>query len=529
MSNQGGKIMRRIHVKKIREIIRIRLENPRFSNRQIARVLNINHQVVGKYQLRFQESGLTLEELLKLKDEELLLSIKGNTKKSNSRYQQIEEKFPYYYQELKRRYVTLKILWEEYSLEVEDPYSYSQFAYHYQTWKETLPVSMHMEHKAGDKLFIDFTGKKLFITDPTTGKKTKVETYIGILGASHLTYFEAIKSQRKEDFIQGTVNCLKYMGGVPKAIIPDCLKSAVTKSDRYEPVINPHFLEMAKYYQTTILPARPLKPKDKSLVEGAVNIVYQRVYATLRDKVFYSLEELNAELRKQMEKYNNKKMQKTNVSRREMYEKIEKESLKLLPVEDYEVKKFNRCRVPNNYHVYLSEDKHYYSVPYRYIKKDVEIHYTSKKVEIYHNHERIAYYTREHTANEYTTLKEHMPKAHQFIKNLDREYCIEEGKKLGESAAELCEKIMDKATHPEQGYKRCMGIVKLANQYGSERLNDACQMSIASNVQSYQRVKMILDKELDISAKKENQEEKQKLPSHHNIRGNEYYQKEMKI
>ena len=398
-------------MKKIRESIRISLENPDFSNRQIARALNISHPVVSKYLTDCRISGHTLQELREFNDTDLESALKGDKNSTSPRYQYIEERFQYYHEELKRQHVTLQRLYEEYCEETDNPYSYSQFTYHYQMWKNTLPVSMHMEHKAGDKLFIDFTGKKLHITDRKTGKQKPVETYVGVLGCSQLTYFEAVADQKKETFTQATVNCLRYMGGVTEAIVPDCLKSGVTKSDRYEPTINPMFQQMAEHYHTTVMPARPLKPKDKALVEGAVKIVYRWVYAALRNQVFYSIEELNAALREAMEKYNNRPMQKLKKSRLEMYESVEKEALKPLPAEDYEVKRVSFCTIQFNYHAWLSEDKHYYSVPHRYIKKKVEIHYTSRNVEIYCQNERIAFHVRNRVPNGYSTVKEHMPPA----------------------------------------------------------------------------------------------------------------------
>lgn len=517
-------------MKKIREIIRISFENPGFSKRQIARALNISHPVVMKYHSDCRNSGYAFEDLIKLNDVELMNALQGDKKQSCLRYQYIKERFKYYHKELKRQHVTLQRLWEEYCQETENAYSYSQFAYHYQMWKNTLPLSMHMEHKAGDKLFIDFTGKKLHITDRKTGKQNSVETFVGVLGCSQLTYFEAVENQKKEIFTQATVNCQRYMGGVTQAIVPDCLKSGVTKSDRYEPVINPLFQQMAQHYHTTILPARPLKPKDKALVEGAVKIVYQWVYAALRDRVFYSLKELNNALREEMDKYNNRPMQKLGKSRREMYEAVEKDALKPLPSEDYEVKKVSKCTIQYNYHAWLSEDKHYYSVPYRYIKKEVEIHYTSRNVEIYCQNERIAFHTRSRVLNGYSTVKEHMPPTHQYVASWSREKFINEGSQMGPSVENICARIMDRRNHPEQGFKACMGILSLKRKYPPQRINDACRMALESGEQSVHRVKMILDNKLDTV--KEDQKQKGKtsqLPHHENLRGNQYYTQEMNV
>ena len=513
-------------MKKIREIIRLINQNPKFSKRQIAAILNISHTVVLKYTANIAACGKSTSELLSLNDNELIQSLQNiNTK--NIRYEELESQFEFIFKEMKRPHVTLKILWEEYKRKTPDGYSYSQYAYHYQMWKKILPISMHMEHKAGDKLYIDFAGKKFKITDRETGKTDEVESLIGVMGCSQLTYVEAVENQKKDNFIQANVNCMEYIGGVPNAIVPDCLKSGVTKSSKYEPVINPHFNEMAKHYGTVILPARPGKPKDKSLVEGAVKIVYQRIYAALRDKVFYSLNELNIAIKEELEKYNNRPMQKLKISRRELFEQVEKEAMKPLPKKTYEVKKFLDCKVASNYHIYIPEDKHYYSVPYRFRGQRVEVHYTCNIIEIYHKHERIAFYSRIMTSNKYTTLKEHMPPAHQFVSGWSRASFIGKGKELGNYIGEIMARILDNKKHLEQGYKSCMGILSLKS-YGPERLNLACKISLESGEQSYRRVKWVLSNELDLSLQEKTKNENLILPVHENIRGKEYYLQEDK-
>ena len=367
---------RRIPMKKIREAIRLH-EDCKLSIRKISKALNVSRPVIDQYLIDFRASGLRYEDIEHMDDDSLLESLKSNSLKQNEKYQILASKFEYITKELKRVGVTKQILWEEYRAEHPDGYSYSQFCYHYQVWQESSELSMHIDHKAGDKMFVDFTGKKMSIVDRFTGEITEVETFVAILGASQLTYVEALSDQKKHSWIQGNKHALEYFGGVPRGIVPDCLKSGVTKADRYEPDINPEYYDFARHYNTTILPARPGKPRDKALVEGAVKIVYSWIFAALRDEVFHSLEDLNRAIREKLEEYNSRKMQKVGLSRRELFIETEKIELKPLPIEEYEIRNFKRLKVQFNYHIYLSDDKHYYSVPFKHRGKQVEVLYTN--------------------------------------------------------------------------------------------------------------------------------------------------------
>jgi transposase len=511
--------MRRTSMKKIREIIRLKQECG-LSRRKISRAVRISRPVVAQYITDIVSAGLSYDEIKDMPDDDLLEILESDKKSRNERYDKLSKKFEYYVKELKRTGVTLATLFEEYIEENPEGYSYSRFCYHYQVWKDCSQISMHMEHKAGDKLFVDFTGKKLKVTDRITGSEKEVETFVAVLGASQLTYVEATMSQKKEDWIIANRNALHYIGGVPKAIVPDCLKSAVTKSDWYEPEINPEYFDFARHYGTAILPARPYRPKDKALVEGAVRIVYSWIFARLRDRIFYSIEELNEAIREELERYNAKPMQRIKKSRRELFEEIEKSELAPLPSEKYEIRKYDNRKVAFDYHVYLKEDQHYYSVPYRFRHRRVDVFYTERIVEIFHKNVRIAIHERVGTINKYTTLPEHMPPNHQWMNDWNPEKLVRWAEKIGPEVKEMVKSVLARRDHPEQSYRSCLGILNLEKKYGDIRLNKACSRALYYSHYSCRGVRDILKNNLE-----DIQEETlfSKLPEHENIRGNQYY------
>ena len=350
---------KRIEMNNIREIMR--LQHLGLSKRGIATALNISRPVVSDYLQKFR--NISYDEFLKLNDDGILKLL--NTQKiENSKYKNLESNFPYFLKELKRTGVTLSLLWEEYLRENSDGYLYSRFCFHFNKWKNENKLYMHVPHKAGDKMFVDFTGKHLIITDRSSGKQTEVEVFLAVLGASNYTYVEAVASQKKEDWILANENALHFFGGSPQAIVSDNLRSAINKTSKYEPSINREYLKFAEHYNTVIYPARVYKPKDKSLVEGAVNIIYTRIYAALRNQTFYSLAELNKAIRPLLEDHNNKIMKTYKASRTDLFHELDSPMLKPLPMQRYELKSLQIAKIQFNYHVYLKDDDHNYSVPH---------------------------------------------------------------------------------------------------------------------------------------------------------------------
>lgn len=501
----------------IREMLR--MHEAGFSRRKIARTLKISRPTIGEYLTQFEEARVDYAACARMSDDQLLEIFRKDTKQQE-KLTSLVAKFEEYVKELKRTGVTLKLLWQEYIAENPAGYRYSQFNHHFSQWKKDSAVAMHMEHKVGDKMFVDYAGKKMSWVDLITGEVHEVEVFVSILGASQLTFALATESQKKTDWIKANEKALRFFGGVCRAIVPDCLKSAVSKADRYEPAINPDYADFAEHYGTVILPARPGHPQDKSLVEGAVKLVYQRVFAPLRNEVFHSLEELNRAILEKVEEHNNRVMHKMKISRRDLFEDIERAELLPLPRDSYEFKKFQKAKAHINYHVLLKEDEHYYSVPHRYRGREIRVIYTDSVVSLYFNNTRIAIHKRDRRKHRYTTLPEHMPSNHRYIAEWSPERFLNMAEKRGEFVRELVSKILESRKHPEQAFKSCQGVIHLADKFGEKRLNRACKRALNIQDYSYGRLKEILENGMD---KLEEEQPPLPLPRHENIRGEEYY------
>lgn len=510
-----------ISMSKIRKILRMHSQSR--SILSIAAHTDASRNTVKKYLLAFKASGFTFNEVDALNDKELEDFFgKSREHKPNGRMQSMLRCFPQVDKELKRTGVTRYMMWEAYRKEFPEGYQYSQFCFYYNQWKSRVNPVMHMEHKAGDKLYVDFAGQKLTVTDKQTGEVVEVEVFVAILGASQLTYVEAVSSQQKEDFIAACENTLLYMGGVPGAIVPDNLKAAVTKSSRYEPTLNETFADFADHYGTTILPARAYHPRDKALVEGAVKIIYTRIYAPLRKTVYHTIKELNLAIKVVLERHNNQLLQGRNYSRRQQFEEVERVALAPLPVLRYELKKQFHATVMKNGHVNLGVDKHYYSVPYRFIGKKVKLLYSGSSVEVFYHYERIAMHHRIKSPYMYTTDKDHMATTHQFVTDWTPDKFLVWAAAIHEDVRLYILRILERKQHPEQAYKSCVGILGFARKAGNERLAVACRRALDYGIYNYKTIQSILENKMD------NYEDslfadELPMPHHDNIRGEDYY------
>lgn len=517
---------KRISMKKIREVLRCYFEC-NLSIRKTAKAVSVSRKTVSNYVESITDSGFCYNDIKNASDDLLLEIIANENIKTpkNSRYIELSKWFNYITTELKRTGVTLDLLWLEYKEEHPDGFSYSHFCYHYRTYIKSQKLSMHIEHKAGDKMFVDFTGHTMPITCPVTMKQRQAQIFIALLGCSQYTFVYATESQKKEDWIRANNEALTFFNGVPSAIVPDNLKSAVKKANYYEPDINPDFQSFSEHYNTVILPARPKKPKDKALVEGAVKIIYTRIFAPLRNCIFYSLDELNTAIRELLEKHNNLNFQKLQLSRKKLYEEVEKKVLKPLPSQPFEIKQYQKALISFNYHVWLKQDNHYYSVPYqlrqRVKKQYADIYYTDRVVEIYHNNIRVAFYKRNRAPGKYTTRKEHMPSSHRFYAEWNPERFKRWAKVKGEYVEKVIERNLEIKKHPEQSFRICLGIINLGKKYSNTRLNKACKRAMAFDCYSYIKIRNILEKNL------EGQEDElpllKTIPEHKNVRGKLYY------
>lgn len=489
----------------------------------ISKYLNLSRNTVSKYITHFKLLNKPIEEILKLDDVALeKLFIEQPPQPPSQKLQNLHAFFTYMDKQLKKTGVTKNIMWKEYLEKHPGGFMSSQFCEYYNRWSKRSNPVMHINHKAGDKMYIDYAGKTLELVDKQTGEITEVQFFVAILGASQYTYAEATLSQGKEDFVTSVENALHYYNGVPAAIVPDNLKSAVTKSNRYEPTLNDTFFDFAGHYNTTILPARAYKPRDKSLVEGAVKILYTRIYSVISKRTFFSLTDLNDAIWEELEKHNGKKFSGRPYSRKDLFIEIEKQELSPLPQTRYEIKKQSFVTVIQNGHVCLGEDKHYYSVPYQYIRKKVKLLYSSSQVEIYYKYNRIAFHKRIKTCYSYTTIKDHMASTHKFITEWTPQRFINWGGSIDENVKQLIINILEKKQHPEQAYKSCMGVLSFEKKVGRERLANACKRALEYNIHNYRIIQKILERGLDNQDKED--EMNKPLPDHKNIRGNKYYQ-----
>ena len=511
---------KRIGIMDLKQLITLKRQG--LSNRKIADLLQISRNTVNTYTQILESLPYGYGQLLALNDAELKEICAPESEVSTDRYERLANQFEYFSAELKKPGCTLLTLWNEYRQKQIDGYGYTQFTHHYNLWAKKLDPSGKLEHKAGQKLFIDYTGKKLSIVDRHTGEVKSVEIFVGILPCSQYTYVEASESQQRDDLISSMGRCLKYFGGATEAIVSDCLKSAVSKASKYEPIINKTFKEFALHYGCVIDPARPYSPQDKALVENSVKLIYQRIFYPLSKTTFFSIVELNAAIKELLVRYNNYVFKLTNYSRRELYASTEQIYLKPLPATSFELRQYRRAKVQKMGYIFLSEDKHYYSVPYRFIGKYVEVRYTHSVVEIFYNHERLCTHKRDRLPGKYSTHPDHPSSAHQAYSQWSLVFFQSKAEKIGPEAVRYITRLILQYSYPEIGYKQAMGIVQLTRLYVKERVERACHKGLAAHHCSYRIIDNMLRSgadQLELELPDVNH-----IPSHDNIRGADYYQ-----
>jgi len=477
---------------------------------------------VNDYVNLLKGTGHSYESLLGLSDEGLFCLLPSLGRIDKSRYEVLSSQFEYFRRELKKPGCTRKALWQSYQSKEESGYGYTQFNEHFNRWLKQKNVSGKLDHKAGDKVYIDYTGKKLSYVDKQTGEFIEVEVFVGILPCSGYTFVQASPSQRKGDFIDSMNACLFYFGGVPQSIVPDNLKSAVSKASKYEPILNKTFKDFALHYGCGINPTRSYKPQDKALVEGAVKLVYQRIFYPLSKMTFFSLADLNKEIAQLLEVYNDYLLSNLGVSRRQQFLGIEASFLSALPRENYQIKEYKRATVQKMGYIFLSKDKHYYSVPHRFVGKKVEVSYDNQTVEIYYKQERVAIHRRSFQLGKYSTIKEHLSSTHQFYKDWSPAFFEKKAACYGRQVVAYVKALIESKAYPEIGYKQCMGIFSLAKNYPNHRLNNACKRALNYHRYGYHIIKSILENKMDLELEEE-KIQPTNIEVHHNIRGSQYY------
>ena len=509
---------------KVRNLLRLYTEG--VSKSAISERMGLPRNTVKKYIRLFLACNKTQEELNTMTDGELeqffLDMVPRSYLDDDPKYRELISFFPTVEKALKKKGATKEQMWNKYREMNPDGYGVSQFKHYYRIWQRANNPVMHIEHKAGDKMYVDYAGEKLKMVDPLTGEIIDLEVFVAVLGGSQLTYVEASRSQQTEDFISSCDNALHYFGGSPLAIVTDNLKAAVIKSNRYEPVLNDAFRDFASHYTMAVLPAGPYKPTHKALVEGAVKIIYKAIYTTVRTGVFSSVETINSAIWEAMETLNKRPMTGRPYSRRQLFDETEAIALQPLPLFRYEIKRRKVVTVMKNNYVYLSEDKHYYSVPYRYIGKKVTQLYSHSLVEVYYRHDRIAVYDRDRRPYKYSFVEDHLASKHRYMTDWNPDKFINRATEVGEQCREYIIGILNSRQHPEQTYRTCQGVLSYALRAGYERLNNACKRALQYGDYSYHTIRVILEKGYD----RDVQSPEQKLPdvpSHDNIRGPEYY------
>jgi transposase len=509
-------------MRKIRDILRLRYEAG-LAYRGIASALNIGYGTVVDYLNRAERAGLgwPIPEGLMERDLGRLLF---PTQEVTGQRRFTEPDFPSVCVELKGKGVTKLLLWQEYRQQhADDGYSYAQFCHRYRVWLGCQRRSMRQVHRAGEKLFVDYCGPTMTVVNPDTGEYRQAQIFVAVLGASNYTFACASWSQKQADWLQAHVKAFEYFGGVPELIVPDNLKSAVRKTHRYDPDINPSYQQLATHYQCAIVPARPYKPKDKAKAEVAVQIVERWIMARLRHQTFFTLASLNQAIGVLLEDLNQRPFKKLPGTRHSQFEQLDKPALRALPAQPYRYAHIKKARVHIDYHI--EYDKHYYSVPHPLVKQEVEVQATDRTVAIYRYGQRIASHPRSYRQGAHSTCQEHMPQAHRAMHDWSPQRFLSWAGDIGPETRALVSCLLQEKRHIEQSYRRVLALLSNAKKYGRERLNSACGRALLIGSPTRSSVESILKQGLDqvpIESPNALQEELS-LDHHENVRGEDYY------
>jgi transposase len=511
----------RTAMRHVREVLRLKFVGG-VPTREIARRIGVAASTVRTTIKRFQAAGLSWplpEELTDAVLEARLFSDIG-TKQGHRR--QVEPDWASIHRELKRKHVTLSILWDEYIEHNPQGYRYSRFCELYRRWEAKLSLTMRQTHVGGDKLFVDYAGDTVpVIVDRLTGEVRQAQIFVAVMGASNFTYVEATWTQTLGDWIGAHTRAFAAIGGVPRLIVPDNAKVAVIKACLYEPQVNRSYAEMAAHYGTAVLPTRPRRPRDKAKVEAAVLVVERWILARLRHRRFYSLAELNAAIGELLHHLNEKRtLRRLGVTRRQLLEELDRPALKPLPTKPYVFAEWRVRRVGIDYHVEV--ERHFYSVPYRFARSEVEVRLTGRTVEIFVKGERVAVHIRSSGNGKHTTAADHMPSSHRRYADWTIGRIRRDATLIGPATAALCELILEQRPHPEQGFRSCLGILRLARPFGIARLEAATSRAIEIGALTYGSVRSILDHKLDRHAAHPRAADGAPI-LHPNIRGARYY------
>lgn len=510
----------RLSMRKIKEVLRLK-HTCALSKRQISQICTISRSTVSDYLDRADKAGIGWPLPEGLTDQELEQRLFQPQPLLCGSSRPLPD-FDYLYRELKAHKkfnLTLDLLWREYKEQHPEGYQYSQFCWLYRGWEKKLDYCLRQDHRGGEKLFVDYA-EGLSLVDPKTGEAVLTQLFVAVWGASNYTYAEVTLTQQLPDWIASHVRAFSYFGCLPKIVVPDCLKGAVSRACRYEPELNPTYAEMAGHYAICVLPARPARPRDKAKVEAGVLVAKRWILAALRHRTFYSLSELNGAIEELLERLNNRALRKVKKSRRELFDLFDRPHASPLPERPYEYAEWRVATVNIDYHIEI--ERHYYSVPFRLLREKLQVRLTAATVEAFLKGERVAAHLRSFVPHRHTTLKEHMPPSHQKYLEWTPSRIVTWAKKIGPQTAELIEKIISSRVHPEHAYRSCLGILRLEKHYPKERLEKAARRALKFGALSFRSVRSILSGGLD--RLDHDEPDSQSAPSgHQNIRGSHYY------
>ena len=507
-------------MQKIETVLRLHHQQ-NFSIRKIAHSLSLKRSTVSDYLKRAETAGLAWPLPPGWSERDLHRALFGSPRPADGRP---PPDLAYVHTELRKKGVTLQLLHQEYLEQFENGYRYSQFCELYRRFRCSLNVCMRQTYRAGEKLFVDYAGQTIEFIDHGTPRKAHL--FVAVLGASNYTYAEATASEALPDWIAAHVNAFEYLGGIPALTIPDNTKCAVLNPCRYEPVLNPTYLDLSTHYGTCIIPARVARPKDKAKVETGVLVAERWILAVLRKRTFFSLAELNLAIGELLDALNRRPFKKLPGCRHSLFTELDKPALLPLPKEPYEYAEWYRASVNIDYHVaiHLGDRRyHYYSVPYTLVRRKVDVRLSRNTVEVYVKGQRVAAHIRNDQPGKHTTLPDHMPEAHKRYLQWTPSRILNWAEKTGPACRQMIQAIMDDRPHPEQGFRSCLGIIRLGDRYGKNRLEAVCQRALDLHLISYKSIKSMLKTNQD---KLPLPDDKQPLlpinaPTH--VRGQEYY------
>ncbi|MFC6522965.1 IS21 family transposase [Undibacterium arcticum] len=508
----------RLSMRKILEVLRLFFELGR-SKREIARVIGASPTTVSDYLSRIKLAGLSYP-LPPEMDEQALDRLLFPPSEPSA-VQRPEPDWAQVHDGLRRKGVTLDLLWQEYKSEQPEGYQYSAFCGHYRRWRQRLTLSMRQTHTPGERLFLDYAGQTVSVTDQHSGEIREAQIFVAVLGASNYTFLEATWSQQLPDWIGSHVRPMNFYGGTTELWVPDNLRSGVTKASRYEPDINPTYQDLASHYEVGVLPARARKPKDKAKVENGVLVVERWVLARLRHQRFFSINELNRVLRDLLTDLNARPFKKLPGCRASAFAEMDQPALRPLPEKAYEYAEWKLARVGIDYHVDVGG--HYYSVPCQFARQQVDVRTTATTVEVFHRGTRLASHVHCTFKGRHTTIDAHMPPAHRAVAGVTAETLRSQATAIGPRTEVLIERLLHQRRHPQQAFRSCLGVLRLGQEFGTARLEAACVRALKHNAVSWKSVHSILKHGLDQQVQAADQRVLD-LPEHENVRGAAYYQ-----